>query len=83
MFENKMVKDIHATRFIMSWVREGGTLDAHGRGYDAFEKWLKSLGLTSEEIYVITDIAKNGKMELEISAKRFLKGLNNQSKEEA
>jgi len=74
MFENKLIKEsVHATRFIMSWVREGGKLDRSGEGYDGFRKWLKSLELSDEEIYDIMDIASNGKLELETLAKNFIK----------
>lgn len=75
MFENKLIKGIHATRFIMSWVREGGKLGHLGGGYSEFNEWLKSLGLSDEEIKDIMEIAQNGKLELEISAKKFTKNL--------
>ena len=33
MFENKVINGhIYATRFIMSWVRSGGTFGKHGEG---------------------------------------------------
>lgn len=72
MFENKLIGDIYASRFIMSWVRSGGKLKINGEGYYEFEKWLKSFNLSEEEISDITFLAKNGKFELEISAKRFI-----------
>ena len=71
MFENKKIKDVHATRYIMSWIRVGGSLSMN-EGCDDFEKWLKSLELTEEEIDYIWQIARNGKMELEHSARKFL-----------
>lgn len=71
MFENVKVKGIHATRYIMSYIRMGGNLTKReGRG--EFENWLKSLGLNEEEIWSIVEIAVNGKLELELSATRFL-----------
>ena len=69
MFENVTVRGVHATRYIMSYVRAGGKL---GRQVWEFEDWLKSLGLDEEEIYSILSIARNGKLELEISAAKFL-----------
>ena len=72
MFENVIVRGVHATRYIMSYVRAGGELR---RQAWEFEDWLKSLGLDEEEIYSILRIARNGKLELEISAGQFLKAL--------
>ena len=71
-FENVVIRGIHASRFIMSWVRSGGELDWRA-GYSEFNEWLKSLGLDENEISAITEIARNGKMELETSATAFLK----------
>lgn len=70
MFENVLIKNIHATRFIMSWVRKGGELRTP---YGDFNDWLESLGLTEEERDPILRIAGNGRMELEMSAKTFIK----------
>ena len=55
----------------MSYLREGGEANYRGK----FRKWLKSLPmeLTEEEIDYIVGIYDNGKMELEMDAKRFLK----------
>lgn len=72
-FENALIKGVHATRFIMSWVREGGNLHWNGRGYKEFSDWLSSMGLNDEEIGTILEIARNGKMELETSAEKYLK----------
>lgn len=71
MFENKIVNGIHATRYIMSWIRSGGNL-RHGEGIDDFSEWLRSLGLSLDDVVDIRLIATNGKMELEHSAKQFL-----------
>ena len=76
-FENKIIEGIHATRYIMSWVREGGQLGRRGEGIDDFHEWLLSLGLTDDEAREIEFIAMNGKLELETSARAFLKQLNN------
>ena len=69
-FDNARIKGIHASRYIMSYLREGG--EANYR--DKFREWLKSLPmeLTEEEIDYIVGIYDNGKMELEMNAKRFL-----------
>ena len=69
-FENVPIKGyIYASRFIASWVREGGELRHTGD----FREWLNSLGLTEGEIDVIIFLAENGKLELEMSAKAYLK----------
>ena len=77
MFENKPINGYtYATRFIASWVREGGKLRT-GEDIDNFYEWLLSLGLSKEDADDIKFLATNGKMELEYSAKMFLKNLNN------
>ena len=85
MFTNKVIGEYtYASRFIMSWVRSGGTFDIHGRGYYDFEKWLESLGLEEDDIQCILNLARNGKLELEISAKKFIKNKETMNiKEEA
>lgn len=82
MFENKVIKNIHASRYIMSWVRVGGTLTRNGlKQYDDFRNWLKSLplNLSDEEVNDIVYLAQNGKMELEFSAKNFIENMNKQN----
>ena len=77
MFENKVINGYtYATRFIMSWVRSGGKLDKRGGGYNDFRKWLKSLGLKTEDIEDIMLLAENGKLELEVSAKNYITNLS-------
>jgi len=74
MFENVIIRGIHASRYVMSWVRSGGEL--HWRaGCSEFNEWLESLGLDENEISIIVEIASNGKMELETSARIFLKNI--------
>jgi hypothetical protein len=71
MFENKAINGIFASRFIMSWIRSGGTFNRNG-GYSIFSKWLKSLNLSDEDVNYIVNLAENGKLELEESAKAFI-----------
>lgn len=72
MFENRAVNNyIYETRFIASWVRAGGKL-ANGEDIDNFYEWLLSLGLTEEQADHIKFLATNGKLELEIHAKKYL-----------
>jgi len=76
--ENKIINGIHATRYIMSWVRSCGELKLN-RKNRKFEDWLRQLvingrNLTEEEIQDIKDIAQSGKMELEMNAKGFWNG---------
>ena len=72
-FENFFVQDYaHASRFIASWLREGGNLRRHD-DYKLFREWLVSIGVTPENAKRISFLAENGKLELEEMAKRFLK----------
>lgn len=79
MFSNNTECGIHVTRFIASWVREGGTLRT-GKDYENFETWLRSIivdgkNLSEPDVNHILELAKCGKMELEYRAKMFLKEL--------
>lgn len=79
-WENKTECGIHPTRFIMSWVREGGHLRRRGDGIDDFRDWLKTLiidgkPLSDNDIEHIMFLATNGKMELEHSARLFMEQL--------
>ena len=77
MFENKVINGyIYATRFIISWVRSGGTFGKRGEGYDDFREWLESLELKTEDIEDIMFLAQNGKLELEVSAKNYITNLS-------
>ena len=75
MFENKSIRGIYATRYIASWVREGGRL-SNCKSKSLFVKWLKHLGLTQEEVDYIYELATNGKMELEYDASKFIEELD-------
>ena len=70
-FENVVIRGIHATRYIMSYIRSGG----EGQNRNKFGRWLKSLplNLNDEEIYHIVYMYSNGKLELEMNAEKFLK----------
>lgn len=74
MFENTVVKGVHASRYIMSYIRMGGKISKRAGASD-FEDWLQSLELTEDEMQSIMHMALNGKMELETSAARFLKNI--------
>jgi len=78
MFENVIIRGTHASRYIMSWVRMNGKINWRF-GYSEFNEWLKSLDLDENEIDIIVEIARSGKLELETSAKAFLK--NNKKSE--
>lgn len=71
MFENKLDSKygIHYTRWIMSWIREGGSC----RDLPGFISWLDTLNLDDEDINNMSFMMSNGKMECEDSAKKFLK----------
>lgn len=71
MFENKktIVGGVHYSRYIESWRNVGGFCD---RG-EYFDEWLKSEGLTDEEIHDVHDLCVcAGKFELEQSARPFV-----------
>lgn len=73
-WENKIYEGIHYSRFIVSYAKAGGYL---GRRRE-FECWLHTLTINGKPIpdEVINDIsflATNGKLELEDSAREFLK----------
>ena len=71
MFNNNLINDIHKSRYIASWLKEGGRL-YYGEDIDNFYKWLLSLGLTEDEAQQVVNLATNGKLELENSARKFL-----------
>ena len=72
MFENRVINGReYESRFIASWVREGGGL-RYREDVNDFYNWLISLGLTEEQAKHIKFLATNGKLELENSARKFL-----------
>ena len=73
MFTNKLINGIHATRYIMSWVRMGGELGYCGEGVNDFREWLRSLNLEEDDIDYIVRLAQNGKLELENSVHQFMR----------
>lgn len=80
MWSNKTECSIHVTRFIMSWVKMGGTLRT-GMDYENFEGWLRTLvvdgkNLSENDVNHILELARCGKMEFEYSAKSYLATLN-------
>lgn len=76
MFENKLIRGIHATRYIVSWMKVGGHFGRRDRGRFDFRDWLESLGLTEDEVRYIYNLAENGKLELQNSAKAFMDELD-------
>lgn len=71
MFENKLDKNnsIHYSRYIMSWIRMGGNC----KDKNGFLRWLGSIHVDSEDARDIELMMSNGKMELERSARGFLR----------
>ena len=74
-FENKLIADVHASRYIASWAKVGGHFGRGLYGRFEFEEWLESMGLTPEEVDFIYNLATCGRLELESSAKKFMKSL--------
>ena len=74
---------IYYSQYIASWIKKGGNFkdevirDESGKIQDIvwtgkFRRWLRSIGLSEDEVYEIARLADTGKMELESSAKKFL-----------
>lgn len=64
-FENKLIRDIHCSRYIASYIKSTGDYK-----FFHFKKWLRSLivneeHLTKDEVWYIYNFATNGKLELE------------------
>ena len=80
-FENSIIKGIHVSRYIASWVKCGYPIHWCSRPRhekDMFMAWLETLvingeRLTEEEIWTIHDFALEGKYELEVSATTFMR----------
>lgn len=70
-FDNALINDIHATRYIASWYNEGGGRIRENR--DSFIGWLRSIGVSEEDANFIANLGENGKLELELSAYDWLK----------
>lgn len=72
-------KDFRAWReaimVIMSWTRSGGSLE-WGEDYHNFHAWMLSIGIDETKANFILDVSKNGKMELEESAHKFISNLS-------
>lgn len=72
MYENKKVyipklgEEVHVSRIIASWRNRDGVIS---RG---FKDWLKELGVDDYDIQYIFYFARNGKLELQDSAEKFL-----------
>ena len=82
MFENIQIDGyIYATRYIASWLREGGQL-RYNKDYINFYNWLIWLGLSKKDAGHIKFLAMNGKAELEYAAKEFLNNMNEQNSKE-
>ena len=73
MFENKIINGVHATRYIASWTEAGGTLHHRSKDFNDFVKWMRTLDLSEDDVQYIKNLATNGKMEFQDSAKQFLK----------
>ncbi len=71
MFEDKIINDIYATIYIASWWRAGGQFCCQ-KDYWRFEEWLRSIGLLDDDVRLVSNLAQNGKLELQMSAKDFL-----------
>ena len=76
-FKNKLIKDVHASRYIASWAKMGGHFGRGPRGRFDFNDWLEAIGLSDDEVKFIYNLATCGRLELETSARSFMKSLAN------
>lgn len=77
MFENKIIKGIHMSRYIASWINVGGTI-RRPKNKVGFISWLETLSidgepLSKDEVWQIYCYATDGKLELEEHARNFLR----------
>lgn len=75
-FENKKTEqqEVHYTRYIISWMRAGGHIcDCYD---EQFDKWLEANGVNETERCEIEEMFATGKMELETSARTYIKAQN-------
>ncbi len=81
-FENSIIKGIHISRYIASWLYSGypiGKKCNRSKGKKClFIAWLESLvidgeKLTDDEVWRIYEFAMNGKLELTNSAVEFMR----------
>ena len=68
------------SRYIASWIDVGGQLKTL-ENIGEFTTWLDRLGVEKADINNIVQMATNGKMEIESSARRFLQRNTNNEKE--
>lgn len=80
-FENDIIKNLYISQYVAAWVVSGGTIDGKDLkgGKHEFMKWLRTLvidgcKLNEAEVRRIASFATNGKLELDFSAKQYLKG---------
>lgn len=80
MFENRRIKvgrlggeEIYMSRIIASWLNKGGIIDDRRWGTTKFAKWCRALEISEEDIHDMVMLVTNGKLELEIMARAFLK----------
>lgn len=70
MLENRKFNGIHYSRYIASYQNKGGVINYGTK--NGFYKWMKSLGATDSMIREMVDIARMGKLELEIDCEKFI-----------
>ena len=86
MFENKLIRGIHVSRYVASWINVGGKINRYRNKTDPgkrriennFADWLRELvidgeHLTEDEVRYISNYATNGKLELEHEAESYLR----------
>lgn len=77
-FENDKVRTkfgmVHLSRILASWRNEGGEMPDYHDDKSLYWRWCSEiLGMLDEDIGHSLELYANGKLELEMSATRFLK----------
>ena len=76
MFENKLIKTtygmVHMTRIIASYIKAGGKIEYYPHVQSKWQKYCEQIGVNDDDAYNMYNIAKCGKQELEVTARKFL-----------
>ena len=70
--EGKVI-NIPYSRFVASWILVGGHLKTID-DLNHFKEWLRSLKIDEDDVHNISEMATNGKLELQSSAHKFIYG---------
>lgn len=72
-FQNRLINEIYVSRIVASWAKACWRLNVKCYYGFKFANWLKTLGLSNDDVAFVLNYANNGKLELETSAEKFIK----------